>query len=1426
MAELPEQNPGPVPASPSLAPPPSPQGQGSFRLLAAFTGGCGALLLLVWGGDQALRKIYEHWRPRLEQPLSQLSGHPVELGDYQGLGWGGLRIGPSRIAPGRLDGSSVLVRSVLVSVDPLASLRQRLPVVHVGLAGVRAELRRNSQGQYWVPGRLAKGSEPPRLDLRLRLVDPALLNLQPSGTSLRLTGRGAVRPHRREVELAAWLRADGAGDSLAMELQGNWQRQRWDGTLRAKAFQLAPLQRLLGLPGQLAGRADGTFALAWRDRQPFCRGGAQLRQLRWRPATGVSQLELPSSQLRCSGQALELDRSAWRWGAPGSKGLQGTVRLEGLWQRNQLQLRQFELARGRSWLKLKGSLARRFDLTGQWQLRPGDLPLQAGTPAWVLNQQVGGSVTARGSWRLPQLQARFGQPSNPLLGRWDAVLDWSDKRLVLQRFSSAHLSARGVLPLGLRAGEGLVPGQLDLNLELQRYPLERLDLLVGTQLQGILQVTGRVRGPLKALRPDLDLRIDQPGAGPLSLRENWQGQWFGDPAGGGRLRMQALAPAPVGVLTARLDSRWVPRAVRLDRAGGTLELNGSPRAYRWQASQLPLDGLQLALGPNSRRQPLQARLSGQGLLELQPLAFSGSAQLDRPVFLGVWGKSAQANIRYAKRRYSVQGAISPLAGGNLAIDWSGVWHGAFRARLQGERLPPLFLQQLVRAWPQWRGGSAPILGRASDIGTLLIDTFSGSVQDQLRALELARARLSAARLERDRQSSPQERLQRLAGQIDADLRLDGASLLEARADLQARAHLWLPEANQDQPLTSVPVLVKFTGPLRRGAGNFSLADLPLELLALLTPVPAGLRGRLSLQGRYRLGTPQPELALNISLVDGYLRETALVLERSTIQLEQARLLLDLSLRAAGASSSVELAGVVPLDPGKQGLELRLASRDDGLRFLAGLAQPALQWNQGSGDLQLLVRGSVREPIANGFLRFRGAQLQFIGQKVRDVDATVLFDFEQLLLQEFNAKVGDKGVVRGSGSLGLFRPEATADGKDATLKVELEKVPFAMSRIKAVADGSLQIGGSVAALDIGGELAISRGSVNVQPARLASEANLAAPVASAAELLESRWNYDQPLVLLGPDVESNASEALRAAVPNASFVGFDDLKLKLGPDLKVGIPNLASFGTSGLLRLNGRLDPSLRLQGVVRLLNGRLNLFTTTFGLDPESPNVAVFTPSMGLIPFLDISLRTRVSDNLPSTSGIGTAGSLSLQDFQAAGATNSLDQLNLVRVFLSVSGPADRLADNLVLRSSPPLSEDRLLALIGGNTLAGLAGSAGGTALATALGQTLLSPLLGTLGDAFGQRLSFALYPTYVNQGVASGAERRSGRVPPQLVLGAEIGLDLTERFNASVLAAPNRSDVPPQLNLNFKASELLNLQGAVDAQGAWQTQLQLFFRF
>jgi translocation and assembly module TamB len=64
------------------------------------------------------------------------------------------------------------------------------------------------------------------------------------------------------------------------------------------------------------------------------------------------------------------------------------------------------------------------------------------------------------------------------------------------------------------------------------------------------------------------------------------------------------------------------------------------------------------------------------------------------------------------------------------------------------------------------------------------------------------------------------------------------------------------------------------------------------------------------------------------------------------------------------------------------------------------------------------------------------------------------------------------------------------------------------------------------------------------------------------------------------------------------------------------------------------------------------------------------------------------------------------------------------------------------------------------------------------------------------------------------------------LVLGSEIGLDVTERFNFSVLAAPNRSDIPPQVTLRYQASDRLGVQTSIDTEGRWQSQLQLLFRF
>ncbi len=1383
--------------------------------------------------DRVARRVYTRLQPDLERQLGAVFGHQLELGPYQGLGWSGLRLGPTRLLPAPSDPSSVKVAGLTVSVDPLSSLRRRLPVVHLSLSGVAIDLRPNDDGRYWRLGRTDPDQLPPRVDVRWRLLQPATVRFQPAGLDLQALSTGSIQPHRQL--LSGQLQLGLAGDQhLPLRFRGGgiWSEGRWRGELISRNLDLNPWASRLRSPGQLRGRLDGRLQLAWDARGPDCRGELRGRQLSWSATHRSSQqpppqqpsLKMPLLPLQCQGTQLRLPFSDWRWGNRA-----GQIALLTTWRQRQWEVQALELRSGSAWLRGRGRIGSTLAFTGDWQLPPTELPLAPGTPSNLLGSVIQGDLQLAGDWQRPRLSGRLSQASNPLLDSWSAQLRWQDRLLVLDQLSSRYLRGRGSLPLALDGPGGLRVGALEVEAQLQQYPLARLSAVLGTRLDGRLTATGTIRGPLSGLTPDFRLLLEQLKVGPLQLAEDWQGDWFGQAAGGGRL---ALRPRDAeGLLEARLDQRWVPVAIDLRRQQGLLSLAGTPRFYRWRADGFPLAGLLLALGPTSRFQPLQGDLSGQGTLGLQPLAFQGLVELEQASALGVVARRVRLEGQYRDRQYQAVGVVEPQSGGELEVDWSGRWQAGFRARLTGRGLEDGLVRQLLEAWPLWNGGVARDPGRAADLGTLLIDTLGGSIDDQLAALNRARALvLQQGRAQRDGLSTA-EQLERLAARFDLDAELTGPRLADTRLDLKLRGHVWRPGEDRDVALSAQPMELSLQGPVRLGSGTFEIQGFPLALLALLTPVPEELRGTLGARARYRLGS-QSELALDLALENAGFGQTDLTLERGSVSLEGQTLLLDLALRAAGADSGIDLAGRVPLDPAADGVELRLSSRDDGLIFLSRLAQPAVDWQEGTADLQLLVRGSLQQPIANGFLRLQNGKLDLVGQSITDLQATMLFDFEKLILQEFRAAVGPTGKLSGEGIIGLVNPQLTAEGQPAQLKLNLAGLPFRFPRINAITNGDLLVGGSLAGLRVSGEVGLSKGSINVQPARLAAEGQAAPSTTSVVELAEQRWTFEQPLVLYGPDVESETSEQLRTLVPNLPMVRFENLRLSLGPDLGVGVPGLASFKTEGTLSIDGPFDPRIQAQGVVRLKQGRLGLFTTTFSLDPDSPNVAVFTPSLGLVPFLDITLRTRVSDSL-GVAGVysDSAGGASPFNTSATQAENqgfsSLNQLNLVQVYLSVSGPADRLAENITLRSSPPLSQDRLMALIGGNTLAGVVGGAGaGAALATVVGQSLLSPILGTLGDAFGQRLSLAIYPAYVSQGVSRGSEQRSRRVPPQLVLATEVGVDLTNRFSVSLLAAPNVDNVPPQLNLTFKASELFNVQASVDTEGIWQTQLQVFFRF
>ncbi len=1453
----------------------------------------------VWlTADRLIARAVNGLRPSLEQQLSIPLGHPIEIGPYRGLGLDGIGIGPIRIRPGTKDASTLRVQKLSLGIDPLSSIRHLRLVVVARLNGANVNLSRNQLGQFWVPGPKPNGEFLHRVDLRVRLVDPAKIRVEPANLQLSLAGAVRLRLNEKWADGAFQMGLPDRG-SVTLKGRAHWDRPEFQLATRLKRIRLDRLQGLLPMeqPIQLRGQVGGDLSFEWNRGQTSCGGGLSVVGLK---VSGKPlQHALASRQLRlqCDDDRLSIPRSQWRYG-PYRASLGGRLHLN---QSFDLSATLKELNQDNQLaMRLDGDWSQpRFNLSGRWRLpeanvleQPIAIDLQVRgdgrrAKAWKASLETlalmapGVSVKAEGAlyplldiktkqlqlvgkaWKglplipellgtkaplngelrvlgpslSPRLLLALKQDSNPLLERWSLQADWSSDQglLSLNRFSSPQFNADAVLPLQIGKG-GLQVGALESNVRLQDYPLSRIGPLLGTEMDGTIAADGEVRGPLQSLQPDLQLEINSPRAGAIRLVERWEGRFEGRQGGGGQLQMASVGAVISGSLDAQFGGNWLPESVRLQRRNGELQISGSPALYRWTANDLSMDGLELVLPPKQRWEGVYGRLSGSGDLSLQPWRMSADLKLAQPGLLGIQLRQALLTAKYKNDRYDVSGELLPRDSGQITFEADGYRNAGLNAKLQARGLSARWLTASALSLPQLSQSLPPYQGDATDLGSLLVNTFGGSLDGQLRALRGSQLALAdARRLRREKEAFHPEDLR---GQVDAVVDVQGPSLNRLDLDLTARGHLWIDGDDKDIALQVKPFIAELKGPLQAGKGSFSLAHLPFSLLALVAPVPPALQGALGLSGRYRLGEGAPVLTTELVLEEARVGQEPIALDRGQVLLANETLQLDLALRAEGAEEPLTVIGQVPLKPDRP-LDVRVESHGDGLHFLAGFSRDVVAWNEGNTDLRLLIGGSLLAPEANGFIVMNDGEFVVRDQVISKVKSSVLFDFDRLEVQDFKGRIGRSGTIQAIGALKLFKPAP----EEVPLAITVEKARIKVPTADLALAADLRVNGALVSPNFQGNLQLSDGAITPQPSLFSkfkksdgksgniNDPLVAGPLVSANALLEEDWDFKEPLVLLGPNVEEDPNKSLKASIPRLPFITFDDFRVRFGPGLKVqvkpvtNLPDIANFTTAGSISVNGPLDQDIKLRGVLQLLTGRISVFTSTFNLDRKAPNVAVFTPSQGLMPYVDIAMETRVSDSVNLGVGSNTS-STTVFDANGTGTLGAGGQLRLVKVMLQAEGPANRLSDSVQLRSSPPMPQPQLFGLIGGNSLAGLTGAGAGTALAAVLGQSLLSPVLGTFTDAFNQRLQFALYPTYVTPTVDNNGERVSGRVPPQLAILTDFGVNITDRFDLSVLAAPNRNDIPPQGSLGYQIDPNLSISGSVDAQGTWQSQLQLFFRF
>ncbi|KAL5559228.1 hypothetical protein UlMin_035439 [Ulmus minor] len=311
-------------------------------------------------------------------------------------------------------------------------------------------------------------------------------------------------------------------------------------------------------------------------------------------------------------------------------------------------------------------------------------------------------------------------------------------------------------------------------------------------------------------------------------------------------------------------------------------------------------------------------------------------------------------------------------------------------------------------------------------------------------------------------------------------------------------------------------------------------------------------------------------------------------------------------------------------------------KDGGMMLLTALS-PYANWLQGNADIMLQVRGTVEQPVLDGSASFYRASISspVLWKPLTNVGGTVHIKSNRLCISSLESRVSRWGKLFVKGNLPLRTSEA-ALGDKIDLKCEVLEVR-AKNILSAQVDSQMQITGSILQPNLSGNIKLShgeaylpqdKGSGAAATNRLASNQSGDVSVNRAvASRYVSRFFSSRPdasrTQFSQPSVESSEVGKGMEQVdikPNVD-VRLTDLKLVLGPELRIVYPLILNFGVSGELELNGLAHPKrIQPKGILRFENGDVNLVATQVRLKQEHLNIAKFEPEHGLDPMLDLVL--------------------------------------------------------------------------------------------------------------------------------------------------------------------------------------------------------------
>ena len=378
-----------------------------------------------------------------------------------------------------------------------------------------------------------------------------------------------------------------------------------------------------------------------------------------------------------------------------------------------------------------------------------------------------------------------------------------------------------------------------------------------------------------------------------------------------------------------------------------------------------------------------------------------------------------------------------------------------------------------------------------------------------------------------------------------------------------------------------------------------------------------------------------------------------------------------------------------------------------LAFLDAFAGNAIQGIGGEVEVDLRVRGSLNQPVANGVLRLRDGKFTptALGIQISSVTAEGLLEPRGIRLSQITARA-NKGEVSGSGFITLqkFVPQ----GID--LSISAKQWPaINTQRYQIEVDGAARIGGTLVAPRITGSLEVPRGELRPDLSFLDRSST---PVKRDPTItVVSKTSSGNPAVK-----EESKDQADSEIWRNTTL----DMQIRIRDNLWLRHRN-ANVELSGDLRVIKASGGNLRLTGIIQSVRGWMvfqgRRFTLTRGR-------LEFTGGEKIEPALDIEAEYRINSYLVRVIVKGTSEKPSL----TLASDPQLDQADILSLLL-FNKPVSSLN-----KGEQASLQENAIGIVGG-----FAATKIGQAVAESLGLQNLGVDIGSI-DFSGDSVRFGQY--------------------------------------------------------------------------------------